>query len=175
MECEMSGDRLGYVSPKLVVRAHPEKGGFGLFAQAALARDEVLVVWGGPVLTLAEVTTLSRAAQGHSIQIDEALYLGPASMDEPADYVNHSCNPNAGLCGQIVLVAMREIAPGEEICFDYAMADGSAFDEFPCSCGALHCRGRVTGNDWKRPELWARYDGYFSAYLQKRIEKLKSS
>jgi hypothetical protein len=31
----------------------------------------------------------------------------------------------------------------------------------------------VTGEDWKRPELWARYDGYFSAYLQKRIEALK--
>ena len=170
----MSAGRMGYVSPKLVAREHPDKGGFGLFARAALARDEVLVAWGGPVLTLAEVLGLSREEQGHTMQIDEELYIGAVSMDEPADYVNHSCDPNAGIHGQIVLVAMRAIAPGEEICFDYAMADGSAFDEFECSCGAPHCRGHVTGNDWQLPELWARYDGYFSAYLQKRIEKLRA-
>ncbi len=170
----MSADRMGYVSPKLVARENPDKGGFGLFARVALARDEVLVAWGGPVLTLAEVLGLSREEQGHTMQIDEDLYIGAVSMDEPADYVNHSCDPNAGIHGQIVLVAMRAIAPGEEICFDYAMADGSAFDEFECSCGAPHCRGHVSGDDWKLPELWARYDGYFSAYLQKRIEKLRA-
>jgi len=170
----MSAGRMGYVSPRLQVREHQDKGGFGLFARSAIARDEVLVAWGGPVLTLAEVQALPREEQGHTMQIDEDLYIGAVSMDEPADYVNHSCDPNAGIHGQIVLVAMRAIAPGEEICFDYAMADGSAFDEFECSCGAPHCRGHVTGNDWQLPELWARYDGYFSAYLQKRIEKLRA-
>lgn len=169
----MSNGKMGFVSPKLEVRAHPDKGGFGVFARAALARDEVLVAWGGPVLTPAEVQALSREEQGHTMQIEEDLYISAVSMDEPADYVNHSCDPNAGLRGQIVLVAMRNIAPDEEICFDYAMADGSAFDEFECSCGAPHCRGKVTGNDWQIPELWMRYAGYFSTYLQRRIEKLR--
>jgi hypothetical protein len=173
MESEMSAGGMGYVSSKLVVREHLDKGGFGLFAVSAIARDEVLVAWGGPVLTLAEVAVLSREAQGHTMQIDEDLYISAVSMDEPADYVNHSCDPNAGIHGQIVLVALRDIVPGEEICFDYAMADGSAFDEFECSCGAPHCRGRVTGNDWQLPELWERYDGYFSDYLQRRIQKMR--
>ena len=31
----------------------------------------------------------------------------------------------------------------------------------------------MTGHDWKRPELWARYAGYFSAYLQRRIDRLQ--
>ena len=169
----MSDGKMGYVSPKLEVREHLDKGGFGLFARVAIARDEVLVAWGGPVLTLAEVRALSREAQGHTMQIDEDLYIGAIRMDEPADYVNHSCDPNAGIRGQVVLVALRDIAPGEEVCFDYAMADGSAFDEFACSCGAPHCRGKVTGNDWQLPDLWARYEGYFSAYLQRRIEALR--
>jgi hypothetical protein len=32
----------------------------------------------------------------------------------------------------------------------------------------------VSGSDWSRPELWKKYDGYFSPYLARRIEKLKA-
>jgi hypothetical protein len=106
-----------------------------------------------------------------TLQIDEDLYI-VTSQEGPADWVNHSCEPNAGLSGQIVLVAMRDIAPGEEICFDYAMSDGSPYDEFDCNCGSTHCRGRVTGSDWRRQELIDRYKGYFSPYLQQRINRL---
>lgn len=63
----------------------------------------------------------------------------------------------------------------EEVCFDYAMSDGSPYDEFDCTCGAADCRRRVTGNDWCRPELQQRYAGYFSPYLQRRIEQLHVS
>jgi hypothetical protein len=165
----------GYLSPKLEVRAAPEKGGFAVYAREALTQDEVLAGWGGRVVTLDEVLALPRDEQGHTIQIDEALYLAPIGMEEPADMVNHSCHPNAGLRGQVVLVAMRPIAPGEEITFDYAMADSSSFDEFPCACGAPECRGQVSGQDWQRPELWARYAGYFSIYLQRKINKMVNS
>ena len=68
---------------------------------------------------------------------------------------------------------MRDIEAGEEICLDYAMCDGSNYDEFDCQCGSPNCHGRVTGEDRKRPELWERYGGYFSPYLQRRIAALK--
>ena len=163
----------GYLSPRLEVRNVPDKGGYAVYALAALKKNEVLAVWGGRVVTLADVLALPREEQGHTIQIYDELYLAPLEMQEPADYVNHSCDPNAGICGQISLVAMRDIAPGEEITFDYAMSDSSSFDEFNCCCGAPTCRGWVSGNDWQRPELWKRYNGYFSTYLQQRIDKLR--
>src|SRR5690606_33853967 len=87
------------------------------------------------------------------------------------DFVNHSCEPNAGLLGQIGLVAMRAIAAEEEICYDYAMSDGSAYDEFDCSCGMRLCRGRISGSDWSIPRRQERYRGYFSPYLQRRIDE----
>ena len=71
----------------------------------------------------------------------------------------------------MALVAIRPIAKGEEICYDYAMSDGSRYDEFCCSCGSSECRGRVTGNDWSLPELQVKYAGYFSPYLQRRIDE----
>ena len=94
---------------------------------------------------------------------------------EPVDYFNHSCSPNAGLSGQTVLVALQPIAAGEEVCFDYAMTDGSPYDEFRCTCGSPHCRGQITGNDWKIPALWEHYAGRFSPYLQKRIDRIRQS
>ena len=166
-------ESFGYFSPRLEVRAAPEKGGFAVFASEALEKDEIICVWTGRVLTYDQMLALSSSEKSHTIQIDEGLYLAPFALDEPADYINHSCYPNAGIRGQISLVAMRPIAVGEEITFDYAMADSTPYDEFDCACGAPTCRGRVSGDDWQRPELWQRYRGYFSAYLEKRIELMR--
>ena len=161
-----------YLSPKLEVRQSPEKGGFAVFAREALAKDELICVWTGMLATYQEVLALDPSEKSHTIQVDEGIYLIPIGLEEPADYINHSCEPNAGIRGQISLVAMRPIAAGEEITFDYAMADSTPYDEFPCACGVPTCRGSVRGDDWKRPELWDRYKGYFSAYLQARINRL---
>jgi hypothetical protein len=74
--------------------------------------------------------------------------------------------------GNAVVVALRDIRPGEVVTYDYAMSDGSDYDEFDCSCGTAQCRGRVTGNDWMLPELQLRYRGSFSPYLAARIATL---
>ena len=71
------------------------------------------------------------------------------------------------------LTHMAASKEGEEITIDYAMCDGSAYDEFDCECGSAICRGRVSGNDWRNPTLWERYAGHFSPYLQRRIDALK--
>ncbi|HEX8475179.1 MAG TPA: methyltransferase domain-containing protein [Pyrinomonadaceae bacterium] len=164
-----------YFSPKLSVRENPAKGGHSVFASEAIAAGEMLVVWGGRVVTGEELSALSRRERWHSLQVEENLYLAPIAPPEPGDFLCHSCEPNAGLSGQIALVAMRAIARREEVCFDYAMTDGSAYDEFDCACGVHGCRRRITGDDWRLPELQARYDGYFSPYLQRRINQQKRS
>ncbi|MGH3270311.1 MAG: hypothetical protein ACRDN1_14840 [Trebonia sp.] len=40
----------------------------------------------------------------------------------------------------------------------------------PCQCGTADCRGVITGHDWQRPDLQRKYRGYFSWYLQRRIQ-----
>ena len=107
--------------------------------------------------------------RSRSIQIDEdAFLLGPVDR-EPGDAVNHSCDPNCGMGGAAQVVAMRDITAGEALTFDYAMSDGSDYDEFDCECGSATCRLRVTGDDWRRDELQNRYAGYFAPYLTRRI------
>jgi hypothetical protein len=161
-----------FLSPKLEVRAEPEKGGFGVYAMEAVAAGEIVSVWGGYIVNAEQLDALPHDVQQHSVQIEEGLYLATIGGAESADFINHSCDPNLGLRGQITLVALRDIEVGEEVCFDYAMTDCTPYDEFECHCGSAICRGTVRGDDWKLPELWARYASYFSPYLQRRIDRL---
>jgi hypothetical protein len=164
--------RTHYVSPKLETRIRPEKGGYGVFATQPIMPGELLVVWGGDVMTGEQLDDLAPPVRRHSIQIEDNLYLVPHQLPEPGDFINHCCDPNAGLSGQIGLVSLRKVGVGEEVCYDYAMSDASAYDEFECGCGAACCRGRVTGGDWALPELQIRYAGSFSPYLQRRIDEM---
>lgn len=160
-----------YVSAKLAVRPVPEKGGFGLFAITPVAEGELLVVWGGELRTADQIADLLGADNCHGLQVDEGIYLWSIREGDAGDYVNHSCNPNAWISGQISLLARRDIQPGEEITFDYATTDASDYDTFECHCGDPLCRGVVTGQDWRRADLQERYRGHFSAYIQRRIDK----
>jgi hypothetical protein len=126
----------------------------------------------GIELTSAEFDLLSDDRISRSIQIDDDLFMAGHVEAEIADWVNHSCTPNCGMSGQVIVVAMRDIAVGEELTYDYAMSDGSDYDEFECACGTAACRGKVTGNDWMLPELQLAYRGYFSPYLARRIAAL---
>lgn len=164
----------GWVSPHCAIIALGE-GEFGMVAAAPIARDELLVVWGGDIYERADFDGLPASKKRHSVQVEEDLYLVPVHPPGPVEYTNHSCNPTAGLLGQIALVALRDIAPGEAITYDYATSDGTPYDEFDCHCGAPNCRGRVTGDDWRSPVLWERYAGHFSPYLQRRIDALKAA
>lgn len=161
-----------YLSPKLEGRTRPD-GSNGVYAVEPVEAGETVAVWGGEVISLDQVQQLLPEVRRYSLQIEENLYL-VTSRPGPGDWVNHSCEPNAGMQGQVVLVAMRHIFPGEEVCYDYAMTDGSPYDEFRCACGTPTCRQHITGHDWRRPELIQRYQGYFSPYLQRRIAQLQS-
>lgn len=162
-----------YLSPKCEGRTigHLQ---YGVFAAEPISRDERIAVWGGEILPQDLFNTLPDRLRRLSIQVEEDLFM-VAPNEGPADYVNHSCDPNAGLSGQIVLVAMRDIPAGEEIRFDYAMSDVTDYDEFQCQCGAPNCRSVIRGSDWMRPELQERYRGYFSPYIQRRIDRLNNS
>lgn len=141
-----------------------------MFARQPIMTGEVLVKFGGWLLNAQELKKLPVHYQSMSLQIGEDIYL-VSLRAEYADRVNHSCHPNAGMQGERTLVAMRPIAVDEEVCFDYAMTDGSPYDEFECHCGAATCRKRFTGLDWQSPVLWQRYAHHFSPYLQHRIDQ----
>jgi uncharacterized protein len=146
--------------------------GRGLFAKVAIARGEIVAVKGGYIVSKETWVELERDLGAAEIQVTEDLFIAPVHRDHREGgmlYTNHSCEPNIGIQGQIVFLAMRDIAVGEELTHDWATTDDLDY-EMACRCGALNCRGVITGKDWMRAELQEKYKGWFSWFLQRKIE-----
>ncbi len=161
-----------YRSPKIEVR-DDTLAGRGVVAVEAIARDEIVAIKAGNIITLDELEQATRVAGDMALQIDDEFYIAPRSPDEVMDMsvmINHSCDPNVGFRGQVVYVAMRDIEAGEELCHDYAMERSDDY-ELDCRCGSPLCRGKVTGQDWKLPELQQRYGDYFSIYIRNKFQR----
>ena len=63
-----------------------------------------------------------------------------------AAFINHSCNPNCKITEirrQVWIIALRDIAAGEELTYDYNLYDGDLEEDVPCRCGADNCRGTM--------------------------------
>lgn len=85
--------------------------------------------------------------------IDEDVVLDAAVGGNEARLINHSCAPNCDAViaeGRIWIETIREVAPGEELAYDYAYIleerhTPAAKKRFPCHCGADTCRGTILG------------------------------
>lgn len=163
---------LSYLSSKTTVKESPIEGR-GLFATAAIPKDEIVAVKGGYIITREIVAHLQPVLGPAEIQIAEDLFISPLTEEEREGamiFSNHSCDPNLGVLGQVIFVAMRDIAAGEELTHDWAMTDDDD-SSMPCRCRAANCRGTITGKDWQRQELQARYGRYFSSYLLEKMRR----
>ncbi|HUA19018.1 MAG TPA: SET domain-containing protein-lysine N-methyltransferase [Bryobacteraceae bacterium] len=167
----MHSDALSYLSPKAEVRASPIHGR-GLFAIAEFEPGEIVCVKGGYIFTREKLREVAPVLGPAEIQIADNLYIGPldpAEREGAMIFSNHSCDPNIAVQGQIVFVALRRIAAGEELTHDWATTDDDDYS-LECHCGSPACRGLITGKDWQKPELQRKYRGLFSWYLQRKID-----
>jgi SET domain-containing protein len=160
-----------FISPKARKGSPSGIEGRGLFAQESIGADEIVAIKGGHVVDTDTLNRLPERLQNSEIQIAEGFHLVALAEDEYEPvmlFLNHSCEPNVGFAGNVVLVALRDVEAGEELTTDYAMFD-TAQGEMACECGAPTCRGTIRGSDWELPDLQAKYSGYFSWYIERRI------
>lgn len=97
-------------------------------------------------------------ASDDPLQINETTYL---NLDHASKTINHSCNPNAGIRNESDLYAIRDIAVGDEITYDYSTTIGTDdnISSMPCRCGQDNCRqviGNVNSIPQTRLALYAR-------------------
>jgi hypothetical protein len=149
--------------------------GRGLFAIEPIGAGEVVAVKGGHIIDTATWRALPLRLQETDIQIAEGLHLAALTDDEFESvmlFVNHSCDPNVGIAGNVVLATMRDVAAGDELTLDYCLFDTSPTTPMECRCGSAGCRKVITADDWRRPELQARYAGWFSRYVADRQARI---
>lgn len=170
--------KTSWVSSKLEIKTAGRKG-MGTFTSSFIKKDEILIVQGG-VIAAADLFRNPQfdAIAYHCFQVERDVYICPLDhRKETADgvfLVNHSCNPTCGFRGQITLVSRRDLMPGDEVTYDYAMTDVGVAEEkwlaMKCFCGSTNCRKFITGDDWEIPDLQKNYQGYFSTYVQAVID-----
>lgn len=161
-----------WLSPKCFV-AHSSLGGLGVFASEPVAAEELVAVWGGIVLRadeLGSVANMFEHFKTQAVQVADEFYLTSTSLTaiDDAERFNHSCNPNIGVKGQILVLARRDIQLGEELYFDYDTTDiGSAV--FQCRCGDSSCRKTIDGTSWMSADFQLRNQGWLAWHIEQRI------
>ncbi len=163
---------LSWRSPKTRVGESAIQGR-GLFAVEPIPVGEIVAVKGGAIFGRAELDALAPRLGPAEIQVAEGLFIGPVLEEDREGgmiFSNHSCEPNVGVAGQIIFVAMRDIEAGEELTHDWAMTDDDTY-EMICRCGSASCRKVVTGQDWRRQDLQEKYGDHMSWYLREKWKR----
>jgi len=167
-----------WMSQKATVK-NTEKYGMGVFAKEKIFKNEKIAILGGYVMTRQEEQNTPHDIYDNAMQIDDNLVIGAIDKEgvEDVSMFNHSCNANAAIRGQILLIAIRDIESNEQITFDYGTVlfhpDGVKPYKLKCFCGDKDCRGVITDEDWKKKEIQQRYENYFPLHIQEKIDKLK--
>jgi SET domain-containing protein len=125
------------MSPALEVREAAGRGR-GLFAAQPIVAGAFIVEMRGEVVAEADLPD-----RGMAMQIGDDLWLF-SEGDSLDDCGNHSCEPNSGFTtGEPALFALRDIAAGEEITWDYSTSIDCDDWSLECRCGARNCRGTI--------------------------------
>ena len=116
--------------------------GLGLFATKPIRRGAYIATYRGRRITTEESDRREARGARYMFALNKRWVIDGSPRWNVARYINHACRPNAkpvGRRGGIVIVALRRIAPDEEITYDYGsdylksfLADGG------CRCAA--CR-----------------------------------
>lgn len=130
--------------------------GKGVYALRPFARGESIIEYRGEVITWAEANDRhphDPANPNHTFyfHIDDERVIDGGRRGNAARWINHGCAPNciaAEENGRIFVKALRDIAAGEELFYDYGLIIDEPLTKklkkaFPCHCGASTCRGTL--------------------------------
>lgn len=119
--------------------------GRGCFATVPFAKRRKIAEYTGERITNAEAER--RGSRRRVLRIsglDDRWSIDGGRGGNGTHYINHSCTPNAfmqTIGKKLLVLALRDIAPGEEITVDYVSTYHS--DRKRCTCNGRGCRGRI--------------------------------
>ena len=128
--------------------------GRGLFARTPYAPGQLVGEYRGRVIDRAMEDETSSALDPDPsytllFAVDDHVTIDAGVKGNSIRFINHSCDPNCetSVDGDRVFVhALRHIAPGEELTYDYNLRPGDPSDgpdDYPCRCGSEICRGTM--------------------------------
>ena len=130
--------------------------GRGVFARVAIPDGTRIIEYRGERITTAEADARypddpTREHHTFLFSIDDEVVVDAAFKGNMARWINHSCDPNCDAViegGRIWIESIRDIAPGEELRYDYNFIlperhTPALKKRYPCICGSANCRGTI--------------------------------
>lgn len=134
---------------------HSAISGRGVFARQPIAPGTRIIEYTGERISDAEAERRydDQAMEHHRtflFVLDDGRCIDGAVGGSDASFINHSCDPNCEsveVDGRIWIDALRPIAAGEELTYDYAYEWEDGDEEhasfYECRCGASKCRKTI--------------------------------
>lgn len=132
--------------------------GRGVFATVPLRAGEIIIEYRGEVISWDEALRRhprDPADPNHTFyfHLDDARVIDGGVGGNSSRWINHACAPNCeseDRGGRIFIRALRDIAAGEELFFDYRLVIDEHYTPklkkaYACRCGAPTCRGTMLG------------------------------
>jgi uncharacterized protein len=121
--------------------------GLGLFAIKPIKRGAYIATYRGPRISTEEADRRERLGAKYMFELNSRWTIDGSPRWNVARYMNHSCWPNAKPVtrnSRIVFVALRLIAPGEELTYNYGPEYFEYFLEHKgCRCAACRIKAAV--------------------------------
>jgi len=143
-------------SRRFLIRSSPVHGR-GVFAATWIEQGERIIEYIGERMT--EEQADSRYADEDEDEphhtflfaLDDGTVIDASYGGNTSRFINHCCDPNCEAVeydGRVFIEAIRDIAPGEELSYDYAFVldephTATVKKRYPCRCGAPGCRGTI--------------------------------
>jgi SET domain-containing protein len=128
-----------YISPRHPFRLGRSRTGLGLFATKPIAKGSFIIKYWGPKLPNKIADDLDNR---YLFEISKRWTVDGSPRRNIARYINHSCRPNAEsdvVKGEILITAIKNIAVGDEITYDYGKDHFNGFIK-PIGCQCDKCR-----------------------------------
>ncbi len=154
-----------------VVIRTTQRTGKGVFANGPIKKGEVVTSFEGDLFWAKKLSDVPNSSPRKVL--DCAIQVARNWWQESngaGHWMNHSCDPNCGLLGTNLIVAMRDIRKGEHLAFDYAMTENSD-GWMRCRCGAPNCRKMIHGYRYLPKEIKRKYGKFVSAWIRNSQKK----
>ncbi|MGV9197969.1 MAG: SET domain-containing protein-lysine N-methyltransferase [Promethearchaeia archaeon] len=138
--------------------------GKGIFAKNNIAKDEIIFTVKGTIKK-ERYDPFTYNAGPNWLALEKETWIAPFD-NNPWRYINHNCDPNAGLKEKVTVVAMKEIEKDEQVTIDYSITEADPYWRMKCKCGENTCRKEIRSIRFLPQNLFQKYKNYIPKYLK---------
>ncbi len=158
------------ISMKHIYNATSKIHGLGVMIGEEAKRGEVISRIKGEMKFKVNRTEQDALDNPDWVGVAKNKWIDP---EKPYKFLNHSCDPSAGIKGRVTLVALRDMHEGEEVTIDYSIIEGDPRWKMLCTCGARECRKVIRSIQFMPKEQFEKYLPFIPTYFKNLYRDIK--